>query len=494
VTDRASRIGSDTALSSHPNRFAAATAFSGVFRNRETHATTPAREIALDCLAAGIRGADPEVATRTALSRDGQHLTLTSDDGTTSVDLDRFDDILVLGGGKAVTGVVRTLDDLLGGHISGGLVVVPEETPEGGNHIGAVEVAAGGHPVPTEAGAAATGDLLECAEAAGQGTLVLGVMTGGGSALLAAPAGALSVEHLQGVTRDLLDAGAEIGDINAVRKHVSAVKGGRLAAACAPAEVLSIAVSDVVGDPLPVIASGPTAPDETTYGDASAVLDRYGIDAPEVRAHLERGAESEFDESPGPDAALFENVRNHVVASNRTALDAAARAAEEDGFEPCVLSSRVQGEAAAAAPTHVAIAAEAAASGDPVSPPAVILSGGETTVDVGDKEGKDDGGEIGDGGPNTEFALAAALELCGGTGGHRSEIVVAAVDTDGRDGSTDAAGALVDAGTVTDPEAVRDALARHDSVGYIDQQNAALRTGATGTNVNDLRVLVVTDP
>ena len=454
-----------------------------MFEDRDSLARSPAHAVALDCLAAGIRAADPEAATEAALARDGSRLSLRTD-RETALDLTTFDRVLVVGGGKAAVGVVRALDAELGDLIADGLVVVPEESPDAGTAIGNVELAAGGHPVPTDSGVAATRRVLDLAAEADERTLVLAVVTGGGSALLTAPAGDLSVSSLRGVTRDLLDAGAEIGDINAVRTQLSAVKGGRLAAACAPATVLGVVVSDVVGDSLSVVASGPTAPDESDPETALAVLDRYQLDTPRVRDHLEAAAAAAVDgeSETGPGAPAFSRVHNHVVASNRTAVDAAARAARERGFIPCVLSTRVRGSAAGAAPTHVAIAEEVAAAGDPVEPPAVLLSGGETTVDTSDVENP------GVGGPNLEFGLTAALELETNSG-----TVVAAIDTDGNDGSTDAAGALVDAGTVENTETGREALARHDSLPLLDAWGAVLRTGATGTNVDDLRVLVVPD-
>jgi len=452
-----------------------------VFENRATHARSAAHEVALDCLTAGIRGADPERATREALALTGADLEIAT--GKRSlVDLSAFDRVLVVGGGKAAPGVVRALEARLGDRISDGVIVVPADDPAVGEPIGAVALAAGGHPVPTADGADATDRLLEFADSADASTLVLSVVTGGASALLASPAGALTVDDLRDVTSTLLDAGADIEALNAVRKHCSRVKGGRLAAAAAPATVLTLAVSDVVGDPPSVIGSGPTAPDATTYDDALDVLSRYAVEAPAVREHLEAGAAGERPETPGPADPAVAEVPTHVVAGARTAIDAAAAAAEERGYQPCVLSSRVRGATRASAPTHVAVVTEAAAAGDPVDPPAVFLSGGETTVDVqGD----------GAGGPNTEFALAAALSLASGVDNAADEVVVAAVDTDGRDGATDAAGGLVDAGTVTDRAAARGALARNDSLGYLDDQEAALVTGPTGTNVNDLRVLVV---
>ncbi|GAB7012668.1 glycerate kinase [Halolamina salina] len=452
-----------------------------MFENRESHARSPAHEVALDCLAAGVRRADPEHATRDAVAVEDDRLEITADERAT-VDLTEFDRVLVLGGGKAAPGVVRALHATLGDRIDDGLIVVSEDDPAAGGSIGAVTVAGGGHPLPTPEGVAATEDLLELAETADERTLVLAAVTGGASALLAAPAGDLSVGDLRRSTRALLDAGADIDEINAVRKHTSRVKGGRLAAAAAPATVRTLGVSDVVGDPPSVIGSGPTVPDGTTYADALAVIGRHGIDVPAIRTHLDAGDAGEFPETPAPDAGLPGTT--YVVAGARTAIDAAAAVAAERGYEPCVLSSRVRGAARATAPTHVAIGEEAAIAGDPVEPPAVLLSGGEATVDVH--------GE-GEGGPNMEFALAAALSLAGSADGAGDELVAAAIDTDGRDGATDAAGALVDAGTVEDRGAARDALDRNDSLGYLGRRDAALVTGATGTNVNDLRVLVVPD-
>ena len=350
----------------------------------------------------------------------------------------------------------------------------------------------GDHPVPSERGVDGTRELLAAADAADEGTLILAAITGGGSALLAAPAGDVSLIDLQSTTDSLLASGADIHEINAVRKHLSALKGGRLARRAAPATVVSLIFSDVVGNDLSVIASGPVAPDESTFDEALAILERYGIDAPEaVTAHLEDGTSGEVDETPGVDDPAFATVSNHVVADGMTVLEAAQAAAAEHGYETLVLSSRIRGEARDAATTHVAIGEEVRATGTPVSPPAVLLSGGETTVTVRGN---------GTGGPNQEFATSAALELTGGDedrdedrdeGGDERQIVVTAVDTDGIDGATDAAGALVDGTTVEDLDAAREALTENDVYPYLESHTALVVTGPTGTNLNDLRVLVV---
>jgi len=437
------------------------------FESRERHARSPSHETALACLTAGIEAARPDRAVERGLSLDGETLHVTDE----SYDLDGFDRLLVLGAGKATAALTRALEALLGERVDGGRVVLDASERRVG---GSVESAVGEHPVPGEGSVAGAERVLELARGCDERTLVLAPLTGGGSALLAAPAPGLDLSDLQAVTESLLDAGADIDAINAVRKHCSAVKGGRLARACAPATVVTLLVSDVVGDDPAVIASGPTVPDPTTFDDALGVLDRYGLDAPQVRAHLERGRNGDVAETPKPDDRAFDRTTLHLLASGRTALEAAREVAEARGYNTCLLSASVRGEAREAGRFHAAVASEVGASGAPVEPPAVLLSGGECTVTVrGD----------GTGGPNGEFALGAALELPEGT-------VLGSVDTDGRDGSTDAAGALVDAVTVEDPREARAALDANDGYGFLDSRDALLRTGRTGTNVNDLRVVV----
>ena len=438
-----------------------------MFERRDELAGTPAHETALACLESGIEAARPQNVIREALA---------VADGTLQVrdeayNLADYDELLVLGGGKAAAQVGAELETLLGDRINGGLVVTNDPLP-----LDRIEVVEGSHPVPDEAGREGASEVLERAEAADESTLVLAVLTGGGSALLPAPAGGLGLDDLQAVTDELLRSGADIGELNAVRKHCSAIKGGGLARAATPATVVGLLFSDVIGDDYSVIASGPTAPDESTYGDALSVLERYGIDARTIHEHVERGTDGKVPETPGPDDPLFECVSNHVLANAHTALDAASEVACERGYTPLVLSSRVRGEARESALTHLAVAEEIRETGQPVEAPAVVLSGGETTVTV---EGD------GRGGPNQEFVLAAGIEL------DHEEIVVAAVDTDGKDGAADAAGGLVDAGTVEDADAARTALADNDAFPFLADRDALLETGPTGTNVNDLRVLVV---
>ncbi|ATW86993.1 hydroxypyruvate reductase [Halohasta litchfieldiae] len=445
-----------------------------MIENRDRLTTTEAHETAVECVEAGIEAGHPRRIVRDAVGLNGDSLRIAE----STYDLGNYEEIVVLGGGNAAAHVAVALEAILSDRIDRGVVVTddPVETER-------VTVHEGDHPVPSERAVDGTRELLAAADAADEDTLVLATITGGGSALLPAPAGDVSLADLQSTTDSLLTSGADIHEINAVRKHLSALKGGRLARRAAPATVVSLIFSDVVGNDLSVIASGPVAPDESTFDEALAVLERYGIDAPEaVVAHLEGGASGEVDETPGADDPALAAVSNHVVADGMTVLEAAQAAAAERGYETLVLSSRVRGEARDAATTHVAIAEEVRATDTPISPPAVVLSGGETTVTIRGN---------GSGGPNQEFATSAALELDDGKEDGEGQIVVAAVDTDGIDGATDVAGALIDETTVEDPEAAREALAENDVYPYLESRDALVLTGATGTNLNDLRVMVV---
>ncbi|WP_435098008.1 glycerate kinase type-2 family protein [Halarchaeum sp. P4] len=425
------------------------------------------RALARECATAGIDAAHPTAVIRDAVRREGEALHI----GDATFDLARYESVVVLGGGNAASQVAAALEAVLGDHLDGGVVVTddPADTER-------VTVLRGDHPVPSERGVDATRSLLDEADGLTEHTLVLAVVTGGASALLPAPADGVSLEDLRATTDALLASGATIHELNSVRKHLSELKGGRLAARLAPARVATLLFSDVVGNDRSVIGSGPTVPDPTTYADALAVLEDYDVSVPDaVRKHLERGAAGQYDETPKEGDATFESVSTHLLADNRTAIDAAGDVAADAGYDPLVLSASVRGEAREAAKTHAAVAEEALAAGDPIEPPCVVLSGGECTVTV---EGD------GDGGPNLEFALSAALEL-------PEESALCAVDTDGIDGATDAAGAVVDVTTVDDRREARRALRANDALPYLEECDALVETGATGTNVNDLRVLVI---
>ncbi|WP_049904071.1 glycerate kinase type-2 family protein [Halococcus agarilyticus] len=437
---------------------------------RNRLASTRAREVALDCVEAAIDAAAPRNATRSTVRREGETLHV---DGST-YDLRSYEEVFVVGGGKAGAGVTRALESVLGERITDGLLVTKSPAS-----LERVRNVVGDHPLPSERNVEATAEMLDLVSAADETTLVLFVLTGGASALLSAPAGNVSVDDLRDTTEGLLNAGAPIDDTNAVRKHLSATKGGRVAREAGSATVVGLLLSDVVGNDRSTIGSGPTVPDETTYGDALAALDRHGVDAPAtVRAHLEAGVEGEIGETPFPDDPAFERVENVLVGDNRTALDAAAETASEAGFSPLVLTSRLRGEAREVARPLLAVAEEAAAVGSPVEPPAVVVAGGECTVSVT--------GEGGAGGPNQELVLSAALEGLGRT-------TVAAVDTDGEDGSSPVAGAIADAETIADRERASERLAANDAGTCLAEAGATIETGPTGTNVNDVAVFVVPD-
>ena len=437
-----------------------------VFAAPDSHHRTPAHETALACLAAGLEAAAPESAVRRHCELDAAGETLLVEGARYS--LAAYDRVVLVGAGKATAGLARALSELLGDRLSDGAIVVesPPSSP-----IESVRTYVGEHPTPGAGSVAGTARVRELAADADEATLVLAVFSGGGSALLCAPAGELTLTDLVDTTRTLLDAGASIAELNRVRRALSAVKGGRLAAQCEPATVVTVLLSDVVGDDPAVIASGPTVPSSSTPAGALAVLERYEITAPAVLSHLRDGPEQPVTAPSG------EEPPTHVIGSGRDALEAAARVARERGYEPCLLSASFEGEARALGRVHAGIATEICASGSPVAPPCVVLSGGECTVTVV-------GG--GEGGPNTEAALGAALALEDG--------VFAAIDTDGADGGTDVAGAIVDAETVGDPSRAREALAANDATGYLGAAGAALRTGPTGTNVNDLRVVCIGAP
>ncbi|WP_049926821.1 glycerate kinase type-2 family protein [Halopiger goleimassiliensis] len=451
--------------------------------NRDALQATPAHAVALDCLVSGIEAAHPRRLVEERVSvRDDTLRIETVDGNSTAYDLERYDDVVVVGGGNAVRGFARALEDALDDRLTGGAVVTDDlaATVEDGvsdESDERIEVLPGEHPVPTETNVRNTRRLLEVAADVSADDLVVAVVTGGASALLTAPAQPLSLANLRSTTEALLGSGAPIDEINAVRKHCSAIKGGRLAETLAPATVCALVLSDVVGDDPSVIGSGPTVPDPSTYADARAVLERYDLEVPDaVERLLTDGSTGDRPETPTADDSAFDRVTTHVVGSNRTALEAARETASERGYEPLVLSSRVRGEAREAALTHVAIAEECRETATPIEPPAVLLSGGETTVALGPSAGE--------GGPNQEFVTAATLAL------EADRVVVSSVDTDGIDGSTDAAGAIA-AGSTLDPASARDALDRNDVEPLLATAGALVRTGPTGTNVNDLRVIVV---
>ncbi|MFB6103754.1 MAG: glycerate kinase, partial [Halobacteriaceae archaeon] len=400
--------------------------------------------------------------------------------GDRTYDVAAYDRILVVGGGKAAGVAAARLEALLGDRIDGGVVVT--DAPAGTTHV---EEVVGSHPIPDDAAQAGTRRLLSLVGDADTDTLVVVVLTGGGSALLPAPAADLTLEDLQTVTDALVTSGAGIHAVNAVRKHLSRLKGGQLARVAAPATVVGLVFSDVVGNDPSVVASGPLSPDATTYADARDVLADWDIPVPpRVADHLKAGVAGEVPETPVSEDACFRSVTVSVLADGHTAINAARERARDRGVDALVVSGSISGEATTVGGFHAAIAHEALTRGDPIEPPAVLLSGGETTVAV-DANG-------GEGGPNQECVLGGALEFVDWD--PIGEVAFASVDTDGIDGTSTAAGAIVDAATITHPSDARAALRDHDVAPYLAAANAHITTGVTGTTVNDLRVLVVGNP
>jgi len=392
-------------------------------------------------------------------------------------DFSRFRHIYVVGTGKAGASMALAVERVLGRRITAGLVNVKYGNTAKLRHI---ELNPCGHPVPDRHGVDGAGRIAAIASRAEADDLVLCLISGGGSALLPLPAAPVTLEEKQATTQLLLACGANIHEFNAVRKHLSRIKGGQLARLAAPATVEALLLSDVVGDDLDVIGSGPTAPDSSTFAGVLAILDKFALRPrvpASVRERLEQGARGELPETPKPGDAVFRGVRNVLVGNSRLALDAAARKARSLGFHTLVLSSEIQGETREIARMHAAIVRELVASSQPVKPPACIITGGETTVTLrGD----------GLGGRNQEFVLAAVPDIAG-----LRRVVVFSAGTDGSDGPTDAAGAIADGDTLErNPEALG-YLDRNDSYHYFQSLNDLVITGPTNTNVMDVRILLV---
>jgi glycerate 2-kinase len=347
-----------------------------------------------------------------------------------------------------------------------------------------IEVVEAAHPVPDAAGLAAAQRILAMVQGLTKNDLVLCIISGGGSALLTLPAEGLSLQDKQRINQALLDSGANIAEINCVRKHLSRIKGGRLAAACAPARVVTLTISDVPGDDPSIIASGPTVPDASTCEQALAILKRYNIEVPPaVRAQLENGAL----ETPKPGSAAFEGHEVHMIATPQQSLEAAAAAARATGLAAYILSDEMEGESREVGKVHAALARAVASKGQPFQRPCVILSGGETTVTVRPKEA---GSAKGRGGRAGEFCMGLALALQG-----QPAVYALAADTDGIDGVEDNAGVYVAPDTLSRGVGkglkLNDHLDRNDAYGYFDALGDLVVSGPTHTNVNDFRALLI---
>lgn len=384
---------------------------------------------------------------------------------------------IVIGAGKAAAAMAKTVEDHWPGPLSGLVVTryghdLPTER---------IEIVQASHPVPDAAGQDAAKRILAMVQGLTAEDLVLCLISGGGSALLALPAPGVSLDDKRAVAKALLKSGADIAEMNCVRKHLSAIKGGRLAAAAHPARVVSLLVSDVPGDDPSVIASGPTVPDPTSFADARAILAKYAITPPPgVAAYLDRAE----DETPKPGDPRLAGAVTTIIATPQDALDAAAAVARGRGYSPVILGDAIEGEARDVAKVHAGIARQIALRDQPAAAPAIILSGGETTVTVRG---------TGRGGRNVEFLLALAVALDGHPG-----ISAAAFDTDGIDGTEDNAGAVLRPDTLARAAALgidaKAHLANNDGYSFFKALGDLVVTGPTRTNVNDFRVIVVERP
>lgn len=377
--------------------------------------------------------------------------------------------------------MAQGVEAVLGERLTGGVVTVKY------GHLAPltrVEIRQAGHPLPDIAGVQGAEAMIQLARQAGTDDLVLCLLSGGGSALLPAPVPDISLEEKQQTTRLLLECGASIDQINTIRKHLSRLKGGQLARLIAPATLVTLVLSDVVGDRLEAIASGPTVPDPSTYKDCMDIVTRYALmdRLPDnVRRHLQHGLTGAYPETPKADDAAFVHGQTVIIGSNRIALHAAQDMARALGYDTLILASTIQGETREIARMHAAIAQEIRQSGTPIAPPACVISGGETTVTIRGQ---------GKGGRNQEFALAAALDIAG-----LERTVVCSAGTDGTDGPTEAAGALADGQTVARAQALGlepgQHLQRNDSYPFFAALQDLLITGPTGTNVMDIHLLLV---
>ena len=449
------------------------------------------REDAREIFLSGVGRVDPKKLLDYALSLKGDSLSVRHAGGSFLYELSDYRHIVVAGMGKASAVLAAGLEGVLGDRIDEGFVVTKAIS---GIRCARIRLAEAGHPIPDERSARAGGEILALAEkvrryeAAGEKTLVIVLISGGGSALLASPAPGLSLADKAELTRLLLASGATIQEMNSVRKHLSALKGGRLAEAFAPASLLSLILSDVIGDDLDAIASGPTVPDASSWDSAYRVLLDRGLweaAPPPVRRVFRDGLSGLSPDTPKPGDPVFKGVRTLLVGNNMLALESARETARGLGYNTLLLSSRVAGEAREVSRFFLSIAGDLAQYGIPVARPACVLTGGETTVTLRGK---------GIGGRNQEMALALLASLDLSLPGHDSLLFLSA-GTDGNDGPTDAAGAFASAELLSkarekglDPRAY---LADNDSYTFFSEIDGLLRTGPTGTNVCDMQILLL---
>ena len=440
------------------------------------------RSDAVEIFKESIRAVDPYNAVKRFVHVEGNSLTVgTGDSMPLKTDLGNYDRIFLVGGGKATAPMAKAMEEILGEKIFKGMINVKYGFSTDLTHTRITEA---NHPLPDENGVEGTRKMLDLLNSAGEKDLIFSLISGGGSALLVHPAGDIALKEIQELTQMLLECGASIDEINSLRKHISAIKGGQMARAAYPATTVNLMLSDVVGDSMDVIASGPFVPDRSTFRDAWKIIEKYHLEniPAAIRAHLEAGKEGRVRETPKMGEEIFERVHNFVIGSNILALKAAEKKARDLGYNPLILSSMIEGETKEVARVHVAIAKEVLKTATPLPSPACIISGGETTVTI---KGN------GLGGRNQEFCLAAAMEM----DGLSAPIAVLSGGTDGDDGPTKAAGAVVDPLTVERGRRLgleaSQFLNNNDSYHFFEKTDDLLVTGPTGTNVMDVRLVLI---
>jgi hydroxypyruvate reductase len=430
-----------------------------------------------DIFTAGVKAVDPERAVQKYVRRQGNQLFV----GDCSYILDTYRRIFLIGAGKGTAPMAKALEDILGERLTKGLIIVKYGH---GIPLEKTQILEAAHPIPDDAGLRATEELLKLAQECTKEDLILCAFSGGGSALLPAPLFPITLDQKQATTRLLLACGATIDEINAIRKHLSRSKGGWLAKEAYPATIISLLLSDVIGDRLDVIASGPTVPDESTYSDCIKIIDRYKLSdrlPKSVTDYFIKGAAGSLPETPKAGDPVFSHVQNLIVGNNRESLLAAQERALSLGYNTIVLSSQIEGEAREVAQVFGAIGKEISQANLPISPPACIIAGGETTVTI---QGR------GKGGRSQELALACAIAIDGWGG-----ISLLSAGTDGTDGPTDAAGAIVNGTTCKRARQTnlypRDFLLANDSYTFFESLGGLLKTGPTRTNVMDIICMLV---
>ncbi len=440
------------------------------------------RSDAVEIFMESIRSVDPYNAVKRFVHLEGSRLTVGSEDSPPlEFNLADYDRIFLVGGGKATAPMAKAVEEILGERVSRGMINVKYGFS---TDLTYTRVTEANHPLPDKNGVEGTRQMLNLLNSAGEKDLVFSLISGGGSALLVHPAGDITLEEIQQLTQMLLDCGAAIDEINSLRKHVSAIKGGQMARAAYPATTVNLMLSDVVGDSMDVIASGPFVPDRSTFEDAWKIIEKYHLEniPSAILVHLEAGKKGSIRETPKEGEDIFQPVHNFIIGSNILALKAAEKKAKELGYNSLILSSMIEGETREVARVHVAIAKEVLKTATPVPSPACIISGGETTVAI---KGN------GLGGRNQEFCLAAALDM----DGLPALVAVLSGGTDGDDGPTKAAGGLIDPHTVDRGRALglgaSEFLNNNDSFHFLEKTDDLLVTGPTGTNVMDVRLVLI---